>query len=84
MLGAAGEDGVTTPVQNVSIGDVLRYMDANNRECRIRIKDHGSTALRGEFFIITNIIDERADSEGKYDREVAMEEMEQILLHRIW
>ena len=44
-------------------------MDADNslRERRIRIKDHGSSAMRGEFFIVITIIDEDADSEGKCD-----------------
>jgi hypothetical protein len=77
--------GDPTPAQIVSPGDVLRYMDANNMECRIRIKDHGSSAMRGEFFIVTTIIDEDADEEGegKCDREVTVEEMEQMVRHRI-
>jgi hypothetical protein len=82
----AAQGGATpnpTPAQNVIPGDVLRYMDANNRECHIRIKDHGSSAMRGEFFIVTTIIDEDADSEGKCDREVTAEEMEQMVGHRI-
>jgi hypothetical protein len=77
--------GDPTPAQIVSPGDVLRYMGANNRECRIRIKDHGSSSMRGEFFIVTTIMDEDADSEDedKCDREVTMEEMEQMVRHRI-
>jgi hypothetical protein len=71
------------PTQIVSPGDVLRYMDADNRECRIRIKDHCSSAIRGEFFIVTTILDEDADSEGKCDREVKVEEMEQMVRQRI-
>jgi hypothetical protein len=71
------------PTKIVSPGDVLRYMDANNRERCIRIKDHGSTAMRGEFFIVTTIIDEDEDLEGKCDREVKVEEMEQIVQQRI-
>jgi hypothetical protein len=80
----ARRGAVSTPAQIVSPGDVLRYKDANNRECRIRIKDHGSSAMRGEFFIVTTIIDENADLEGKYDKEVTVEEMEQMVWHRIW
>jgi len=83
ILAARGGTRDSTPAPIVSPGDVLRYMDANNRECRIRIKDHGSSAMRGEFFIVTTIIDEDADSEDKFDREVTVEEMEQMVRHRI-
>lgn len=71
--------------QIVNPSDVLRYRDPSNnlRERCIRIKDHGSSALRGEFYIITTIIDEHMDLEDKNDREVSLEKMEEIVRHCI-
>lgn len=82
----AKERELLTRAQTVDPGDVLRYMDGNN-ECCIRIKDHGSSDMRGEFFIVTTIIDEDEDEDeglmGKYDREVTAEEMEKMVQNRI-
>ena len=71
-----GRAETSTPIINP--GDVLNYVDANNKRCCICIKDHGMSTLQGEFFIIMNILDEDMDNDG-YDREVTMEEMEQVL-----
>ena len=72
-----------TPAQTVNPGEILRYLGPNNRECRIRIKDHGSSAMRGEFFIVTTILDEAKDLEGECDREMTADEMEQLVRNRI-
>lgn len=62
-------------------GDVLYYLDSN-RNRHIRIKIHGSSTLRGKFFIVTTVIDEDADK-GQCDREVTTEEIEKMVQRRI-
>lgn len=72
-----------THAQTVSPGEILCYLDANNGECSIRIKDHGSSVMRGEFYIVTTILDEAMDLEGECDREMKADEMEQLVRNRI-
>jgi hypothetical protein len=80
-LSVAQGRGVLTPAQTVIVGDLVRYRDREGTECHIRVKDHGSSALRGEFFITTTILDESADL-GQHDQEMTVEEMQQIIRNR--
>ena len=61
----------------IPLGTVLHYMK-DGQVHAVRIKDHGTTAVKGEFFLITSIVDEDRDDSSR-DMEVALDEMELIL-----
>ena len=75
MAGDGSPD--SSPERKISIGDVLHYQE-QGRVCSIRVKDHGNTAMRGEFFVVTSIIDENQDDSSQ-DKELALDELETIL-----
>ena len=79
MAGEGSPD--SSPERKISIGDVLHYQE-QGRVCSVLVKDHGSSALKGEFFIVTPILDEDQDDSSQ-DREVALDEMESMMERRV-
>ena len=56
-------------------GDILTYIDkVNNVVQTILIKDHGSSATRSPFYVVTTIIDKEMDDDS-LDREVSEDVM---------
>ena len=56
-------------------GDILTYIDkVNNVVQTILIKDHGSSATKGPFYVVTTIIDKEMD-DNNLDQEVSEDVM---------
>jgi hypothetical protein len=56
-------------------GDILTYVDkVNNVVQTILIKDHGSSATRSPFYVVTTIIDKEMDDDS-LDQEVSEDVM---------
>jgi hypothetical protein len=73
-----------TPAATVVPGDILRYRDVDNRRTihTIRIKDQVSSAMKGVYYIVTNIIDEEQDDDSA-DQEVPSDVMEEWVDFRV-
>ena len=64
-------------------GDILTYIDkVNNAVQTILIKDHGSSATRGSFYVVTTIIDKEMDDDS-LDQEVSEDVMMKWVQNRI-
>lgn len=63
-------------------GDTLRYNDKNNVIQAVRIKDHGSSILKGDYYVVTSILDADND-DGSGDLEVTAEDMLNWFEHRV-
>jgi hypothetical protein len=64
-------------------GDILTYIDkANNVVQTILIKDHGSSATRSPFFVVTTIIDKEMDDDS-LDQEVSEDVVKKWVENRI-
>jgi hypothetical protein len=64
-------------------GDILTYIDkVNNVVQTILIKDHGSSATRSPFFVVTTIIDKEMDDDS-LDQEVSEDVMKKWVVNRI-
>jgi len=64
-------------------GDILTYIDkVNNVVQTILIKNHGSNATKGPFYVVTTIIDEEMD-DNSLDREVSEDVMMEWIQNRI-
>jgi hypothetical protein len=64
-------------------GDILTYIDkVNNVVQTILIKDHGSSATRSPFYVVTTIIDKEMDDDS-LDREVSEDVMMKWVQNRI-
>jgi hypothetical protein len=89
-LGISEEIGTNTanvspaPAATVFPGDILRYRDVDNRRTihTIRIKDQISSAMKGVYYIVTNIIDEEQDDDSA-DQEVPSDVMEEWVDFRV-
>lgn len=74
-------DKVVTPLPTP--GDILTYIDKDNNKVQtILIKDHGSNATKGPFYLVTPIIDEELD-DNSLDREVSEDVMTVWVQNRI-
>ncbi|KAF8909776.1 hypothetical protein CPB84DRAFT_1743799 [Gymnopilus junonius] len=80
----AGGNSDARPPSKVSPGDVLHYQDTGkaNMVRTVRIKDHCNSAMKGEFFIVTTIVDEDQDDDTA-DRVVPADEMEEWVQQRV-
>ncbi|KAF8909777.1 hypothetical protein CPB84DRAFT_1842996 [Gymnopilus junonius] len=83
-LEAGGDFNHAPMPTKVFPGEVLHYKDANDGDkiLTIRVKDHGSSAMKGEFFVVTTIIDEDQDDDTA-DREVPADEMHERIQRRV-
>lgn len=64
-------------------GDILTYIDkVNNVAQTLLIKDHGSSATRKPFYIVTTIIDKEMDDDS-LDQEVSEDVMMKWVQNRI-
>ena len=64
-------------------GDILTYIDkVNNVAQTILIKDHGSSATRNPFYLVTTIIDKDMDDDS-LDQEVSEDIMMKWVQNRI-
>lgn len=55
---AVNEDIFTRPSQLIRVGDILSYDDGEENGVQsVRIKDYGSSAVRGEYYVVTPILD---------------------------
>jgi hypothetical protein len=79
---AARDGRPPIPAAIVSPGDVLRYKDVHDVVQTVRIKDLGSSAMKGEYFILTDIINEE-DDDDSHDQEVPNDVVEDWVNHRI-
>jgi len=66
----------------VTPGNILHFIDTHHTIHTIRIKDHGMSAMRGEFFLVTTILDEAQDN-GTADKVVSLGEMEEWVECRV-
>ncbi|KAF8799191.1 hypothetical protein BYT27DRAFT_7202309, partial [Phlegmacium glaucopus] len=76
MTAGVSSTPAATVAHTVAPGDILRYQDVDNRRTvhTIRIKDHISSAMKGMYYIVTNIIDEEQD-DGSADQDVPRDVM---------
>ncbi|KAF8799187.1 hypothetical protein BYT27DRAFT_7202305 [Phlegmacium glaucopus] len=76
MMAGESPTPASTVAHTVAPGDILRYRDVENQGTihTIRIKDHVSSAMKGMYYIVTNIIDEEQD-DGSADQEVPRDVM---------
>jgi len=63
------------PTSLPAIGNILTYIDKDSNVVQtILIKDHGSNAMKGHFYVVTTTIDEEMD-DGSLDQEVSEDVM---------
>lgn len=79
--GRSGGPIDASPARRIRLGDILHYMEGN-QVCSVRVKDHGRSALKGEFFVVTPVINEDQD-DSLHDMEVALGEMEAIIERQV-
>ena len=72
-----------SPASLPTPGDILTYIDkVNNVVQTILIKDRGSSATRGPFYLVTTIIDKEMDDDS-LDEEVSEDVMMKWVQNRI-
>lgn len=47
----------TRPSQRLFVGDLLSYDDGDDRIETVRIRDYGTSAVKGHYYIVTSILD---------------------------
>ncbi|KAF8799199.1 hypothetical protein BYT27DRAFT_7202353 [Phlegmacium glaucopus] len=84
MMAGVSPTPAATVAHTVAPGDILRYRDVDNRRTihTIRIKDHISSAMKGMYYVVTNIIDEEQD-DGSADQDVPRDVMAEWVKSRV-